>query len=436
MKKVIVLSFCCLFALWPARAAIAQQAQTPPEPLTALRVFLDCQDARCDEEYMRAEIAFVDFVRTREDADVHVLITSEHTGVGGHTYTLKFIGRETFKGLDDELIYSSPQTDSEELTRRGLVRTLKLGLARYAARTKIASDLNLVHRPQGGGKPAAESRSVARDRWNYWAFRTELSVDMDGEKSETSRSVFGSFSANRTTEAWKINLSAYNDYELAKYEYEGEEGGFEFTRRSFSIDGLVVKSLTDHWSAGGLLSVSASTHTNQDLAFRVAPAIEYNFYPYSESTRRQFIVLYTVGPNYYDYKEETLFGRVTEWAASHTFKTAFDMKQPWGSMSIDADFSQYLHDLSKRRISFSAETDVRLFKGFSFNIDVNTSRIHDQLYLPKGAASIEEVLTRRRQLATSYQYSVSVGFSYAFGSIFNNVVNTRLSNLGSHSDEW
>jgi hypothetical protein len=33
-------------------------------------VFLDCD--RCDGDYIRKEVTFVDYVRTREDADVHV----------------------------------------------------------------------------------------------------------------------------------------------------------------------------------------------------------------------------------------------------------------------------------------------------------------------------------------------------------------------------
>ncbi len=33
------------------------------------RVFLDCD--RCDDDYVRKEVTFVDHVRNREDADVH-----------------------------------------------------------------------------------------------------------------------------------------------------------------------------------------------------------------------------------------------------------------------------------------------------------------------------------------------------------------------------
>jgi hypothetical protein len=69
--------------------------------------------------------------------------------------------------------------------------------------------------------------------------------------------------------------------------------------------------------------------------------------------------------------------------------------------------------------------DVRLFRGFSLNVNGNASRVRDQIYLPKGAATDEEILLRLRRLQSGYRYGLSVGFNYQFGSIFNNVVNPR-----------
>ena len=50
--------------------------------------------------------------------------------------------------------------------------------------------------------------------------------------------------------------------------------------------GIVVKSLTQHWSLGALGSVSSQTFRNFSLKTRFAPGIEFDFFPYSESTRR------------------------------------------------------------------------------------------------------------------------------------------------------
>jgi hypothetical protein len=51
--------------------------------------------------------------------------------------------------------------------------------------------------------------------------------------------------------------------------------------------------------------------------------------------------------------------------------------------------------------------------------------VHDQLYLPKGDTSIEDLLLRRRKLATTYEISGRFGFRFTFGSIYNSVVNER-----------
>jgi hypothetical protein len=52
-------------------------------------------------------------------------------------------------------------------------------------------------------------------------------------------------------------------------------------------------------------------------------------------------------------------------------------------------------------------------------------RINDQLALPRGDASLEDILLDRRRLATSYRATGNMGLSYTFGSIFSNVVNPR-----------
>ena len=58
------------------------------------------------------------------------------------------------------------------------------------------------------------------------------------------------------------------------------------------------------------------------------------------------------------------------------------------------------------------------------------ARIHDQLFLPAGGASRDDVLTRQQQIRTSFSYFTAFGFSYRFGSIFNNVVNPRFGGGG------
>jgi hypothetical protein len=57
--------------------------------------------------------------------------------------------------------------------------------------------------------------------------------------------------------------------------------------------------------------------------------------------------------------------------------------------------------------------------------------IHDQLNLVKQDLTYDEILLQRKEIATQYEYFVSFGLSYTFGSIYNNVVNPRFGNSGS-----
>jgi hypothetical protein len=94
------------------------------------------------------------------------------------------------------------------------------------------------------------------------------------------------------------------------------------------------------------------------------------------------------------------------------------------------DFTQALNNLSQYRLGVYGGIDVRLFKGFSLEVAGDYSRVRDQRNLPKADASDEEILVRMRELATGYRYFFSVGVSYSFGSIFNNVVNPRFGSSG------
>jgi len=65
-------------------SAAAQEAGPPG---TGLHVFLDCQGTHCDFDYFRTEIAWVNWVRDRQTAEVHLLPTGQDAGGGGGSYS-------------------------------------------------------------------------------------------------------------------------------------------------------------------------------------------------------------------------------------------------------------------------------------------------------------------------------------------------------------
>jgi hypothetical protein len=406
-----------------ARPAAAVQEPNPPQPAaSAVRVFVDCRSG-CDNTYIRKELNFVDHVRDREVADVHILITTEHAGGGGNQYTIGFIGLGRFAGVDDTATYLTQQSETDDDVRRGLVRVLKLGLVRYVVKTPAGAGLDVVYTPPPEDQRQAQT---TQDPWNFWVYRLRGNSSMSGEESATSLRLGSSMTASRVTEEWKLSASYNGNYRRSTYSFEDEED-YTAISRDASLGGLVVKSLGAHWGAGGRLLVATSTYNNQKLALAALPAIEYNFFPYDESTRRQLTFTYSLGVRQFKYHEITIYGKLEEAAFSHAFAVNWDMREPWGTLDLRFDASQYIPDGYKYRLAIDGDAEIRLFKGFSLNVSGGTSRIRNQIYLPAEGATDEEVLLRLRQLATGYDYGFSIGFSYTFGSVFNNVVNSRLS---------
>jgi hypothetical protein len=425
IRALHALAFLLASGTMVAETAAAQQSASPSRT-NPIRIFLDC-NFFCDEDFLKREITFVDYMRDRRDADVHVLVTTQETGGGGTEYTLKFIGLGSFAGVEQTLKYSAPQTATADERRKGMAEVIKQGLVRYVSESPQSQRLKITFSPEEGvAKPAGQ-----KDPWNLWVFRTNLGGSFNGEQSNTNRSIRGSASANRTTDDWRLSFSANANYRSEKFQLSDTET-FETVSRNSGGDATIVKSLSQHWSAGLLGNAQSSTFLNYDLRLRIASGLEYDIFPYSQSTRRMLTFQYTIGFDSHNYREETIYEKTAEKLIDHKLTTSLSLRQPWGTASGSVDFSQYLTDPGKYSISAFGGTNIRLFKGFSFNIFTELSRTRDQIYLPKGEATTEEILVRQRQLATGYQYFLNFGISYSFGSIFNNIVNPRFGGGGGN----
>ena len=191
------------------------------------------------------------------------------------------------------------------------------------------------------------------------------------------------------------------------------------------MTGSIVQSLGEHWSAGAFVNVNHSTYSNINIGFTVAPAIEYNFFPYSASTRRQLRVLYRIGYNYAKYLEETIYDKMSEKLLNEILTITSVHVRALGERRSLVEGSNYFKDFAYNRLRVSANLSLRIWKGLALTMDGRYAAVHDQLALRKGKATLEELLLRRTELATEFSYSLSVGFSYTFGSVYSNVVNPR-----------
>lgn len=410
-----------LIALLPG-VALAQGnlVSTPTALDRPLRLFIDCRGPGCDQEFFRRELTWVDHVRDQKDADVHLLVTSRGTGGGGTEYLLRFIGHGQWEGQEDSLRRSVEAGDTGDQRRRALLQIFSLGLARFAAATPVGPQLRIT-------PPAATVQAqstVADDPWNFWVFRTNINLNLNGEASSTFKNINANQSANRTTDAWKINVNSGISYNESRYDL-AEGGEFLSTRKGWNVNGLVVKSLTDRWSLGGRAGASRSTFLNQQLAARVAPGVEFNFFPYAQSSERTLILQWTSGFNRFIYDAITIYDKTEDTKWDQALLAELNLRQPYGSVGMSMEFASYVDDPSFYRFSVEADTDIRISRGLSVRFNGNYQLVHDQLYLKRGEATNEEIIARQQQLKTSFRYFISAGLTYRFGSINNNVVNPR-----------
>lgn len=414
MKRIGLL--CCGICI--AAISFGQNQPEAPDTLRkdALNVFMDASS------YIRKEINFVNYVRDIKDADVYIISTYQLTGAGGTLYTWFLVGQHRFKEMVDTLVYASGPDDTLEKVREGQVRTLKMGLMRYVIKTPLAQHMDIRFT-----EPLQEE--VSTDRWKNWVFGISASGYLSGQKLYSYFNLYGSVSASKVTSEWKVDLDAFYSYGEDKYNLD--EGTYYSSNKSKSFNALIVKSLGEHWSIGGTTYIGSSTYRNFDLHFTIAPGIEYDIFPYSESTRKQFRILYSAGYVYNNYIDSTIYFKINESLWEQNLDIAVEVVQKWGSIETYLGWSNYLHDWKKNNLSLSMYLSLRIAKGLRIRIGGGAGMVHDQLSLVKGGATTEEILLSRKELETQFTYYSSFSLTYTFGSIYNNVVNPRFSNSGA-----
>jgi hypothetical protein len=397
------------------------------------RVFLDCQANGCDSDFLRTELTWLNFVRDRTLAMVHILATSQSTASGGTEVTIAFIGLGPHAARQDTITAFSQQGDVHAERRQLVRRMIAQGMLRFVANTPLASRLSVSYQAPTAGTTVSATRG-ARDRWNLWVFRIGGNTFFNGEETYKYYNYNGYVEASRITAGLKINLGINANRSREEFSYDTSTTGQPAPlvtevgiRRRSNFNSLIAKSLNDHWSIGAQANASSDLRTNLKLGTRIGPAIEYDVFPYSQSTRRQIIIRYSVGIKTLRYDSLTIYDKLEETLPDHRLIVASEATQPWGSVYGSLSASQYLSEPSKYRIDGFMYAEWRITRGLRVNFDLGYTKFRDQINLKKGTATPQEVLLRLRQLQTGYSYYGSVGLSYTFGSVFSNVVNPRFS---------
>lgn len=416
-----------------ALSAAPAAAQVPVQDLSsresALRVFLDCATWRCREDRFRQEITWVNWVREPQDAQLYIIMTGQPAGSGGFQYAFDFEGRGALADLSDTYRYTSSGTDVEEEVVSGLIQTLSLGLVRFVALAGFTDVVSVQGRERVPATDEEMGAEESQDPWDYWVFSIRGNAELEREDRESRDQFRINLAANRTTDLWKLDFGGNFDFSRREVEFD-DGGSFVDERDDWGARSLVVRSLSPHWSVGVLTTSGSSTRFNRDFAFEISPAVEWNYFPWQESGRRRFVVLYTVGYDFIDYEEVTVYNKLKETLFQQRLDIQFRVQEAWGNASVGAEGRQYLRNLDQYQIQLNGNIDYRLVRGLGINLGANYEIIRDQRFLSGAGLTPEEILTSRRALATGSRLSFEIGLSYRFGSIFNNIVNARFPALG------
>ncbi|TCK67989.1 uncharacterized protein DUF481 [Winogradskyella wandonensis] len=406
-----------LFLLYFTISSYAQEESTDE-----VKIFLDC--GRCDQEFLRQNLGNVQFVRDQGLGDVHIFVVTQRNGAGGRSYEMDFIGKNDLEAINYKLTFSTDANMTRDDERRRTMEYLKLGLVRFwIARGTIDEVVVNVPTPEN-----EEEKVEEKDPWNYWLFRVGANGFFTGQEQSSRSNINFNMSARRVTEANKFNMFMRYGESRSTFTFindNEEEEDFKVFNNNKRLNVSDILSINDHWSYGFFGSVGTSTFSNFDLFWTFRPALEYSFFDYKDSAKKQLTISYRNGIRYNDYIERTVFNETEEYLWEHGLQLGGRINQEWGNMNAEVSFNQFLQDTRLNSVNFFLGTRVRLFKGFNFDVSGSYSITRNQVNIPGGDLTVEELLLQQQQLQSGFDYFVSVGFSYAFGSIYNTIVNPR-----------
>jgi hypothetical protein len=410
-----------LFIFLLISITITHQSTAQENTNEELKIYLDCNV--CDNTFIKQNLGNVQFVRDQGQGDVHLFFLTQNNGSGGRLYEIDFIGKNTFEAINYKVSFSTDTNMTSDDVRKRILEYIKLGLVRYWIEKGTLEGVSV-----SAPTPEVEeelNKTEVKDPWNYWVFRVGANGWFNGQESNKSSNVNFNVSAKRVTEKNKFSFRIGFNENKNTFTFDGEDIVSINSGKNLNVSDVI--SISDHWSVGAFGNLGTSTFGNYDFYWSFQPAIEFNFFKYEESAKKQLILSYRNGLRYNDYIERSVYAKDDELLWQHSILLGGSIRQEWGNINGEASFDQFLHDTTLNALNFYLGANVRLFKGFNFNVGGNYSITRNQINLPAGNVSLEELLLQQQQLESGYNYWFNVGVSYSFGSIYNTIVNPRFN---------
>ena len=379
-----------------------------------VKAYLDCE--RCDDNFIKQETSFLEYVRDQDLADLVILIRNIWNPSGGRSYEIEIDGNDEYKDLVSSTTVFGYSSDTSSSLRDKLVNKLKLALVPFL--DKAEYDLNVKIDTN------FEDIKTIDDKWNNWVFELSGTYESEKEESRKTNRYELQFEIDKVTEDWRIGIDL--EREERNREFYSDDNVYLSNRKTTSLRGRVVRSISDHLSTGVFFGAFQNTYENIDFNRYIAPAIEYSFFPYKDVLSKEITLAYRIGTGKRNYIEKTIYGYENQTLTSQTLTLNVRYRQKWGNISSYIDGTQFFDDGTKKRFSLRSDLDIRIFEGLAVRFSGNVSLIREQYSLAAGSTSVEDLLLQQRRIASDYETNFSIGLSYTFGSIYNSIINTRL----------
>ena len=402
---------------------INAQDSIPSDRLSdRLRIFLEGDEIEDEDfDYLRNRIDFADFVNDPKVADVHIIIIKEQTGSGGYNYSVWFNGN-AFNDLNGYTLNTSVMPgETIHRYRELLGQTVVRGLMPFFNEVedsknyelRLKRDENKINNP-----------SIINDKWKNWVFKLSLWGGYNYEDQIKGYNYITALKADKIIDKVKILNYIYLTKDIKTYQSDDGEIEYRYIYNSFS--NAITYSLSDHWSIRSYISPYQNTYYNQEFTLSGNLAAEFNIFPWETSDKKILSMAYAVGFTSMNFYELTIRNKMSETLPVHKLNIRAKAVQPWGEINTTVVASQYLNDFSLYRLSISSVFSFRITKGLTFDFSVAVNGIHDEIYTSARKYSIEDIILGNIDLPSTIEVKSTVGLTYRFGSIYNNVVNNRL----------
>jgi len=396
-----------------------------------LKVFVDCR-AGCDDQFLKTEITIVDFVIDRTAADAHILITSQPVGSGGNQYQLNFYGQNNYTNYIDTLYFSTAPNATPAEIRENLLQYVMFGLTPLISKTPYASDVAISIKTKKATGESSADTSNTKDKFNYWVYTVGATGQLNADKVYNTNILRTDLSANRTTDKLKVGFSTYGSLNNTTYKYSHGDSITKYLVKNteYGVFHHLAKSISSHWSIGYEANFSNNTFTNIKRLLYFRPAIEYNVFNFKDVNNRFLAIRYGADVSNYHFYDTTVFNKIAETRYGQKLSITLTLNEKWGTINTGIHYREYFKNRSLNSMGMSANANVKITGAFSFFVNIDATVVHDQINLVKVGATEQEVLTRKRQIASNFNYNTSFGVNFRFGSILNNFVNPRFEGYG------